>query len=344
MNMATIGLDIAKSVFQVHGVDAEGAVVVRRQLKRRELLQYFEKLPPALIGIEACATAHHWARQLRAIGHDVRLLPPAYVKPYVKRQKNDAADAEAICEAVSRPTMRFVPVKSEEQQSAGTLHRARTLLVKQRTMLLNAIRAHLAEFGIPTGVGPAQVIRIVGELDRSERDDLPEVARFTLETLARMVKDLQGRIQALEKRLAKWHEANELSSRLETIPGVGLITALAIAASVPDPDQFKSSRHFAAWLGLVPRQNSSGGKSRLGRISKQGDRYIRQLLIIGAMSRLRHAKREGAKPHPWIEAMLQRRPTKVVAVALANKMARIAWSIMTRGGEYDRDRPMAQAA
>jgi transposase len=327
--ITTVGLDIAKSVFQVHAVDADGEVVVRRQLKRAQLLKFFAGLPPALIGIEACATAHHWARELQRFGHEVKLLPPAYVKPYVKRQKNDAADAEAIAEAVTRPTMRFVPVKTVEQQSAATL--------------LHAVRAHLAEFGIATGAGIAQVTRLVGELARGERTELPEIARFTLETLARLVQDLQVRLTEVEKRLASWHYQNDVSNRLETIPGVGIVTASALASIVPDPRAFSSGRHFAAWLGLVPKQNSSGGKSRLGRISKQGDRYIRQLLILGATAVLRFARLDENNASPWIAALLRRRPPKVVAVALANKMARIAWVVMTRGGEYD-EMPAAQAA
>lgn len=341
--ITTVGLDIAKSVFQVHAIDAAGEVVVRRQLKRAQVLKFFADLPPALIGIEACATAHHWARELQRFGHEVKLLPPAYVKPYVKRQKNDAADAEAIAEAVTRPTMRFVPVKTTEQQSAATLHRSRALLVKQRTMLLHAVRAHLAEFGIAAGAGMAQVTRLVGELARGERTELPEIARFTLETLARLVQDLQGRLSDIEKRLASWHYHNDVSNRLETIPGVGIVTASALASIVPDPRAFSSGQHFAAWLGLVPRQNSSGGKSRLGRISKQGDRYIRQLLILGATAVLRFARRDENRASPWITVLLRRRPPKVVAVALANKMARIAWAVMTRGGEYE-EMPAAQAA
>lgn len=334
--ITTVGLDIAKSVFQVHAVDADGEVVVRRQLKRPQLLKFFAGLPPALVGIEACATAHHWARELQRFGHVVRLLPPAYVKPYMKRQKNDAADAEAIAEAVPRPTMRFVPIKTVEQQSAATLHRSRALLVKQRTMLLHAVWTHLAEFGIAAGAGIAHVTRLVGKLARGERTQLPEIARFTLETLARLVQDLQVRLSEVEKRLASWHYQNDVSNRFETIPGVGIVTASALASIVPDPRAFSSGRHFAAWLGLVPRENSSGGKSRLGRISKQGDRYIRQLLILGATAVLRFARRDENKASPWITVLLRRRPPKVVAVALANKMARIAWVVMTRGGEYEK--------
>lgn len=333
--ITTVGLDLAKSVFQVHAIDAQGRVVVRRQVRRPQLVKFFAGLPPCLIGMEACVTAHYWARELIALGHEVRLMPPAYVKPYVKRQKNDAVDAEAICEAVTRPTMRFVPVKSPEQQSAAMLHRSRALLVKQRTMLLHAIRAHLAELGVATGAGVSPVTKMVAALARGERLDLPDLARVVLETLAKLVHDLQQRLQAIEKQLTRWHYTNDLSNRLETIPGIGLVTASALASSIPDQSTFRSGRHFAAWLELVPKQNSSGGKTRLGRISKQGNKSLRQLLILGATAVLCYLRREGGQPSPWIAGLLRRRPPKVVAVALANKMARIAWSVMTRGGEYE---------
>jgi transposase len=304
---------------------------------------FFAALPPTLIDIEACGTAHFWARELIELGHEVRLMPPAYVKPYVKRQKNDAADAEAICEAVTRPTMRFVPVKSEAQQAAATLHRSRSLLVKHKTMLLNAIRSHLAEFGLATGAGVAQVIRVVGDLARGEDCGLPELARSVLETMAKLVQDVQVKLTELEKRLTSWHYSNDISNLLETIPGVGVVTASALASIVPDPHGFKSGRHFAAWLGLVPQQNSSGGKSRLGRISKRGDGYIRRLLILGATAVLAHVRKKGGAGSAWVTALLQRRPPKVAAVALANKMARIAWVVMTRGQEYE-EQMLAQPA
>lgn len=282
-----------------------------------------------------CFSAFHRARELSALGHDVRLMPPAYVKPYVKRQKNDAADAEAICEAVTRPTMRFVLIKSVEQRSAAMLHRSRALLVKQRTMLMHSIRSHLAELGISTGAGISQIARVVRELAQGERSDLPALARFVLEALAGLVCDLAQRLQAIEKKLIFWHYRNDLPNRLETIPGVGFGTASVLASIVPGPEAFRSGRHFAAWLGLVPRQNSSGGKSRLGRISKQGNRYIRQLLILGATSVLRYVRRDRDGASSWVGGLLRRRPPKVVAIVLANKMARIAWSIMRRGGEYE---------
>lgn len=334
--IVTIGLDIAKSVFQVHGVDAEGQVVVTRQLKRGQMLKFFAALPPALIGIEACGTAHYWGRQLQNLGHDVKLIPPIYVKPYVKRQKNDAADAEAICEAVTRPTMRFVEIKSVDQQAGGVLHKTRALLIKQRTMMLNAVRSHLAEFGLVTGAGVAQVVRMVDRLAKGDELDLPELARETLGVLARHIQELQDKLTGIDKQLTRWHYRNDVSNILETIPGVGVITASALASMVTNAQSFRSARHFAAWLGLVPRQNSSGGKTRLGKITKGGNRYLRQLLVVGATSVLRHVRAGSVKGFEWAKALLDRRPPKVVAVALANKMARIAWVVMTRGVEYER--------
>ncbi len=331
----TIGVDLAKNVFQVHGVDAEGETVIRRQLRRSRVLPFFEKLPGCLIGMEACATAHHWGRQLMGLGHEVKLMPPCYVKPYVKRSKNDAADAAAICEAVRRPTMRFVAVKGVEQQGVLMLHRTRELLVRQRTMLVNAIRAHMAEFGIVAPVGIPRVKELLAVIADADDDRLPPVARTCLEALARQFLSLAAEILAAEKRLHAWHRSNEASRRLETIPGIGPIVATALVASVTDPSVFKSGRELAAWIGLVPRQNSTGGKERLGRISKQGDQYLRWLLVAGAMSVIRHAKRRGTTL-PWLAELIARRPTMVAAVALANKMARIAWVLLRRGGTYQR--------
>ena len=273
MDITTIGIDLAKSVFQLHGVDGEGSVVVKKKLRRGAVLDFLQDLPPCLIGMEACATSHHWAREIGALGHEVRLIPPAYVKPYVKRQKNDAADAEAICEAVTRPSMHFVPVKSAERQGVLVLHRARDLLMRQRTMLLNAIRAHLAEFGIIAAQGPRKVMELIGKLRDDEEIDLPDIARSALLALAAQLDAMGYEIYSLERQLMAWHRADETSQRLQTIPGVGIITATALAASVSDPTVFRSGRQFAAFLGLVPRQNSSGGKERLGRISKMGDGY-----------------------------------------------------------------------
>ena len=330
----TIGIDIAKNVFQVHGIDAEGDVVFRRQLRRGRVLRFFEKQPPCLVGMEACATAHHWARQLIALGHEVKLMPPHYVKPYVKRGKNDASDAAAICEAVTRPTMRFVAVKSVEQQSVLMLHRSHELLVRQRTMLINAIRAHMAELGIVAPLGVPNVKRLLTVIADQDDPRLPCLARTCLEGLARQFLSLHEEIQAAERRINVWHRSNEVSRRLETIPGIGPITASALAASITDPEVFKNGREMAAWIGLVPRQNSTGGKQRLGKISKQGDRYLRWLLVAGAMSVIRQVKRRGTSNLPWLADMVIRKPTKVAAVALANKNARIVWALLRHGGTY----------
>lgn len=334
--ISTVGLDIAKSVFQVHGIDANGQVVVRRQLKRRQVLPFFAKLSRCLVGMEACATAHHWAREIAKLGHEVRLMPPHYVKPYVKRNKNDAADAAAICEAVTRPTMRFVAVKSAEQQSVLMLHRTRELLVRQRTMLINAIRAHMAEFGIVAPVGVPRVKELLAVIADADDDRLPPIARACLESLARQFLSLHQEICAIEKQIHVWHRSNEVSRRLETIAGVGPIIASALAASITDPGVFKNGRELAAWIGLTPRQTSTGGKERLGRISKQGDQYLRWLLVAGAMSVILHAKRRGTTDLPWLADMIARKPTKVAAVALANKTARIVWALLRHGGTYQK--------
>jgi transposase len=340
--ITTIGLDIAKSLFQVHGIDAEGRVVIRRQLKRRYVLAFFEKLEPCLIGIEACASAHHWSRQLQALGHTVRLMPPSYVKPYVKRQKNDATDAEAICEAVTRPNMRFVPTKSAEQQSGLVLHRTRHLLMRQQTSVINAIRAHLAEFGIfaPVGRnGVEDLLRIVAD-PSDER--LPELARACVAALGSQLRMIKVQILNFDRMITAWHRSNEMSRRLDELPGVGPALATALVASVADPKAFRSGRDFSAWIGLVPKQNSSGGKQKLGGISKQGDRYLRGLFTAGALAVIRYAKINGTGHRPWLTALLARRPTKVAAIALANKIARMAWAIMARDETYRE--PVALAA
>jgi transposase len=337
--VTTIGLDLAKHVFQVHGVDAEGATVLRKQLRRAQVLAFFSRLPHCLVGLEACATAHYWARELGALGHEVRLMPAQYVKAYIKRNKHDAADAEAICEAVGRPTMRFVPVKTAEQQASQLLHRGREQLVRQRTMLVNALRAHLAEFGMVA----AQGLRNVGELIAIIRDDgdrrLPAVARQVLQVLANQIEQIEAAVAALERQLLAWHKTNAVSQRLATIPGIGPIIATAIASTVADPNVFRSGREFAAWLGLVPRQNSTGGKIRLGGITKRGNRYLRRLLINGASANLLRSR--ATKADPWVIGLRRRRPPLVVAVALANKTARIAWAVMLRQNEYQ---PRAVAA
>src|SRR6516162_3921065 len=340
--VSTIGLDIAKSVFQVHGVDAIGNVVIRRQLKRRYVLAFFQKLAPCVVGIEACATSQHWSRELKAFGHTVRLMPPAYVKPYVKRQKNDAADAEAICEAVTRANMRFVATKTPEQQSCLMLHRTRHLFIRQQTAVINAIRAHLAEFGIVAPVGRNGVEALLNVVADTSDNRIPEIARACLVALGAQLRALKAQILEFDRRIMAWHRSNEASKRLDEIPGVGPALATALVASVGDPRAFRSGRDFSAWIGLVPKQSSSGGKDKLGNISKQSDRYLRSLFTTGALAVIRYAKLHGTKHRPWLTALLARRPTKVAAIALANKLARMAWAMMAKGERYKE--PIALAA
>src|ERR1700704_1752524 len=331
MQITTIGLDIAKNVFQVHGIDANEKVVVRKQLRRGKLMAFFEALSPCLIGIEACATAHHWARELTKLGHEVRLMPAKDVKAYVKRNKNDAADAAAICEAVRRPTMRFVRIKSPEQQGQLMQHRTRDLLMRQRTQLINALRAHLAELGIVAAKGDSGVKELLAIVADDGDERLPIDARASVIVLAGQAGGGQTLIGSIEKRIKMQHRPNEGSQRVETIPGIGVLGATAIVATVPDPTVFRSGRDFAAWIGLVPRQDSTGGKQKLGPISKQGDRYVRRILIIGAHSVLRRAQ-ENPEKYPWLTQLLARRPFKVVAVELANKIARLAWGALGPAG------------
>jgi transposase len=335
MQATTIGLDIAKNVFQVHGIDAAEKVVVRKQLRRSQVLAFFKALPPCLIGLEACATAHYWARELTKLGHTVRLMPARDVKAYVKRNKNDAADAEAICEAVRRPTVRSVQVKSADQQSQLMLHRTRDLLMRQRTQVINALRAHLAELGITAAQGSAGLKELLKIIASHEDERLPVDAHASLVVLAAELQAMQTLIGSLEKRIMAQHRKNEASRRLQTIPGIGFIGATAIAAAVTDPTTFRSGRDFAAWIGLVPRQDSTGGKQKLGPISKQGDRYLRRILVVGAHAVLKLAKQHPEK-YPWLTQLLARKPFKVVAVALANKMARTAWALLAHGGKYRR--------
>ncbi len=333
MQITTIGLDIAKNVFQVHGIDAAEKVVVRKQLRRSQVLAFFKALSPCLVGMEACATAHYWARELTKFDHQVRLMPAKDVKAYVKRNKNDAADAEAICEAVRRPTMRFVQVKSAEQQGRLMLHRTRDLLMRQRTQVINALRAHMAELGIVAAQGREGIKELLRIIASEEDARFPVDAHVSLVVLAAELQALQTMIGSIEKRLMAQHRSNEASKRLETIPGIGVIGATAIVATVPDPKVFRSGRDFAAWIGLVPRQDSTGGKHRLGPISKRGDRYLRRILVVGACAVLKLARQKPEK-YPWLMQLLARKPFKVVAVALANKMARIAWALLAKGGTY----------
>jgi transposase len=330
--VSTIGLDLAKNVFQIHSLGKAGNVVVRKQLRRADVLRFFGGLPPCLVGMEACATAHHWARELGKLGHAVRLMPPAYVKPYVKRGKTDVGDAEAIAEAVTRPTMRFVAIKTADQQAVLMLHRVRDLLVRQRTMLINAFRGHLAEFGIVTARGPGGVSMAIAALHEVQ-DGLPELARVALHGLIDQLRMVRDEIAKVEKRIVEWHRACDASRRLATIPGIGPITASAIAATVPDATLFQSGRQFAAWLGLTPRAHSSGGKERLGGIGKQGDGYIRRLLVTGATAVIRLARQDNASK-AWAAKLLERKPARLVSVALANKTARIAWAVLARNQSY----------
>lgn len=328
----TFGVDLAKHVFQAHGVDAQGAVVVRRQLRRREVRPFFAKLPRCVVGIEACSTSHYWAREIAAAGHDVKLIPPVYVKPYVKRQKNDQTDAAAICEAVTRPSMTFVPVKTVAAQASLCLMRVRETLVRQRTLLANCLRSHMAEFGFSANLGHA---RLMERLDELEPHDLPELARIALDVLRGEILSIDQRVRRLDTEIRAVHKTNEASQRLTTIPGIGIISASMIAATVPCPEQFRSGRHFAAWIGLVPRQHSSGGKERLGRISKMGNRDLRRLLVMGAVSRMRHVAKAPSRDDIWFEQLKARKSGKLAVVALANKMARIVWAVLKHGTTYN---------
>lgn len=333
--ITTVGIDLAKTIFQVHAVDATGRVVLQKTFRRGQLTAFLQNLPACLIGLEACSSAHHWGRLLTQFGHQVRLIPPAYVKPYVRRQKNDAADAAAICEAVTRPSMRFVPIKTEEQQAALMLHRVRSLLMSQRTAMICALRGHMAELGL---TAPRQVrnLKPLLEVLHDEADEsLPALARSALKPLAEHLASIGRRLAELDHQLVAWHRASAVSQRLATIPGVGPVTASALAASVADPAMFTSGREFSAFLGLVPKQDSSGGKVRLGRISKMGDRYLRGLLVSGAAALLSHAKTRRGPLDVWAKVLVEKnKPIKLVAVALANKMARIAWALMARGETF----------
>jgi len=327
----TIGLDLAKTVFQVHGVDAPGAAVLRRRLRRSEVLKFFARLEPCLVGMEACGSAHYWARELMALGHAVKLMPPAYVKPYVKRGKSDVADAAAICEAVTRPSMRFVPVKSTQAQAMRSLDKVRTTLVGQHTQTTNTLRSLLAEFGVIAPQGAAAVRKAWAGL---AEDALPAAARLALGELVSAAAGLAEQIKRLETEILAHNRTSELSRRLATVPGVGPITAFALIANVPDATAFRSGRHFAAWIGLTPRQHSSGGQERLGHISKMGNQDLRRLFVLGATSILRRAAKHQTPQGQWLRTLLARKPARLVTVALANKLARIVWALMARGGVY----------
>jgi transposase len=335
MQVTTIGLDIAKSVFQVHGVDRHGKVVLNKRLTRARVLVFFANLPRCTIGLEACGGAHHWARALTRLGHDARLMPPQYVKAYVKTNKHDAADAEACCEAVQRPAMRFVPIKSEQQQALLMLHRVRDQLIGQRTATINALRGHLTELGIVAAqrqAGVRQLLAIIGEVEDGR---IPPLAREVLATLATHLRELESKLAALDRRLVGLTRSDEICRQLSEVPGVGPVIATAFAATVPDATVFRSGRHLAAWLGLVPRQHASGGKERRLGISKRGDGYLRRQLIHGARALVwRSPGRIAGRLWAWIEALRARRPFNVVVAAVANKLARILWALLSRGEAY----------
>jgi transposase len=338
MQISTIGLDLGKRVFQVHGVDESGEVVLRRKLRRAQVLPFFAGLERCLVGMEACGGAHYWGRELAALGHDVRLMPAAYVRPYVRRQKNDAADAAAICEAVTRPSMRFVPVKAPEAQAVLALHRTRALLVKSRTMLVNALRAHLSEFGHVAPQGRSGLLALVGLLKEPQAaSGIPALALPALRSLAEQIARLSEEIRGLERAIRAEQARNEAARRLATVPGIGPLIASAIAATLTDAAQFRCGRAFAAWLGLVPRQNGTGGKQRLGPITKKGDRYVRSLLVVGATALLRRRDTLSARHRAWLEELLAKKPARLVTVALANKLARIAWAVLAKGTPYRGD-------
>ena len=336
MKITTIGIDLAKAVFQIHGVDERGTVAVRKQLKRSEMSSYFANLEPCLIGMEACGSAHHWARKLQGFGHTVKLMSPQFVKPYVKTNKNDMADAEAICEAVSRPNMRYVPVKTVEQQAILSVHRARTGFVKARTAQANQIRGLLSEFGVVISQGIHSIMKRIPEILEDGENGLPGTMRNLLQRLTENLKEMDRQVDELEKQIQLWHRENEASGRLAEIPGIGPITASAIVATVGKAREFKNGRQLAAWMGLVPRQNSSGGKQNLLGISKRGDTYLRTLLIHGARSVIRHAKNK-ADENSWLRKLIARRNKNVAAVALANKNARTIWALLAHDRTFRSD-------
>lgn len=329
----TVGLDLAKSIFQVHGIADDGSIVVRRALRRSQVLDFFRSIDPCRVGIEACASSHYWANAIGQLGHTVRMMPPTYVKAYVKRNKTDAADAEAICEAVSRPTMRFVPIKTPDEQAACMVLRARELFVRQRSQTANAVRAHMAELGIIAATGMTSIAKLILILRDLEDTRLPIAARTALLEMSEQIETLTARIEKLDTRIVATVKADEAARRLTSIPGVGPIIAATVRATIQDPAAFRTGRDLAAWIGITPRTSCSGGKERLGRISKRGNKQLRTLLIVGATSILKQARR-GVKLPSWIISLMARRPYKVVAVALANKIARTIWALLVKGGTY----------
>jgi transposase len=338
-----IGMDTSKHIFQLHGVDASEQPVLRKRLGRQAMVAFFVKLPPTVIGMEACGTSHYWARELKQLGHEVKLIAPQHVKPYVKRNKNDGRDAEGLCEAMSRPTMRFVPVKTAEQQAALMLAGLREQMVARRTQLSNAIRGYAAEFGVTTAKGLDKIEPLLADIAQDER--VPELARVSFATQGREYAQLQVALKAIEARLMAWHRANADSRRLARIPGVGPIGATTLVMKTPDPRAFASGRHFAAWLGLTPKDHSTAGKTRLGKITRAGDERLRSVLVAGATAVIQQARHGHGRPSPWLVALLKRKPPKLAAVALANKIARIAWKLMATGESYDGARmPEASAA
>lgn len=335
MKITTVGIDLAKNVFQVHGVDERGKTMLKKQLKREQMAPFFAKLSPCLIGVEACGSAHFWASKLQALGHTVKLMAPQFVKPYVKTNKNDAADAEAICEAVSRPSMRFVPIKNGEQRAVLALHRARQGFVKARTAQANQIRGLLAEHGIIIPQGIAHISKRLPEILEDAENGLPGTFRQLIDRLGEHLKELDRQVQELEGQIQAWHRENAASRKLAQIPGIGPITASALVASIGDAKNFENGRQLAAWLGLVPRQNSSGGKQTLLGISKRGDTYLRTLLIHGARAVIRVAERKATHAGSWLARVMGRRNQNVAAVALANKNARIVWALLAHDREYE---------
>jgi transposase len=331
--VSTIGLDLAKHVFQAHGASASGAVVFRKKLRREQVLSFFAGQPRCRVAMEACASAHHWARAIGELGHEVRLIPPAYVKPFVKRQKNDMADAEAICEAAQRPTMRFVAVKSEAKQASAVIFRTRDLLVRQRTQIINALRGHLAEFGFIAPQGASHIVRLMAQVE-DPGFSIPEAARSCLMRLVTMLRGIQEEVEALDREIAARAKSDHVARRLMTVPGIGPLIATAIEALAPPPETFRSGRDFAAWVGLTPVQKTTGGKQRLGRTSRMGERTLRRLLIIAASGVVRWAKRKGVPAGSWLARMLARKPPMLVIVALANKNARVAWALIAKGEIY----------